>query len=59
MLIIRRNPGETVRIGDATVTVCAVAGRRVELGIVAPRDVPIERIERDPEPKEAPERVDE
>lgn len=56
MLLIRRNPGEAVRIGEALVTVLSVVGRRVTLGIAAPRDVPIERTE--PEPTKEPERVD-
>lgn len=57
MLLVRRNPGESVRIGEAQVTVLSVTGRRVTLGIAAPREIPIERC--DPEPKEEPERVDE
>lgn len=58
MLLIRRNAGESVRIGDALVTVLTVAGGRVTLGITAPRDVPIERLDRKPTPIPEPERVD-
>lgn len=58
MLLIRRNAGESVRIGDALVTVLTVAGGRVTIGIEAPRAVPIERLDRKPTPKPEPERVD-
>ena len=46
MLVLSRKPGENVVIGGGiTVTVVAVNGNRVRLGIVAPDNVPILREE--------------
>ncbi|MGO9514001.1 MAG: carbon storage regulator CsrA [Steroidobacteraceae bacterium] len=46
MLILTRRPGETVRIGDnIEVTVVAVHGSQVRIGINAPRDVAVDREE--------------
>ena len=46
MLILSRNIGEVVRIGDdIEVTVVAVHGHQVRLGINAPRDVVVDREE--------------
>jgi carbon storage regulator len=46
MLILTRRPGERVVIGDEIlVTVMAVSGRTVRLGIAAPAGVPIYREE--------------
>jgi carbon storage regulator len=46
MLILTRNIGQTVNIGDnITVTVLAVHGGQIRLGIAAPRDVPVHREE--------------
>lgn len=48
MLILTRKEGETIRIGDdVVVTVVAVRGNKVRLGIDAPKDVPIVRPEAD------------
>lgn len=43
MLVISRKEGETVQIGEATVTVIGRRGSEVRLGIVAPPDVPVVR----------------
>ncbi len=44
MLVLSRNPGTNVSIGDGiTVTVLGVEGNRVKLGINAPDDVTILR----------------
>ena len=44
MLILTRKTGETVSIGDdVTLTVLAVKGSQVRLGIDAPRDVAVHR----------------
>lgn len=53
MLALTRKEGEAVYIGDdVTVYVVRVEGRRVRLGIDAPRDVAISRSEEPtPEPK--------
>lgn len=46
MLILTRRVGETLMIGDeVTVTVLAVKGNQVRIGIDAPRDVAIHREE--------------
>lgn len=46
MLLITRRPGETLMIGDdITVTVIAVKGQHVRIGISAPRSVPVHREE--------------
>jgi carbon storage regulator len=46
MLVLSRKNGEAIVIGDGiTVTVLAVEGGRVKLGVVAPREVPIHREE--------------
>jgi carbon storage regulator len=46
MLILTRRVGETLMIGDeVTVTVLALSGNQVRLGINAPRDVAVHREE--------------
>jgi len=46
MLILTRRAGEALRIGDdIEVTVMAVNGSQVRIGINAPRDVPVDREE--------------
>jgi len=46
MLILARREGETIMIGDnVAVTVIRTSGRTVELGIAAPRHVPVHRKE--------------
>ena len=46
MLILTRRPGEIVTIGDKIrVTVIASERGQVKLGIDAPRDVPVHRLE--------------
>ncbi len=46
MLVLSRKRGETVVIGSGiTVTVVAVHGDRVRLGVVAPAEVPVHREE--------------
>jgi carbon storage regulator len=46
MLVLSRKNGEAIVIGDGiTVTVLAVEGNRVKLGVVAPREVPVHREE--------------
>lgn len=46
MLILTRRTGETLNIGDdITITVVAVSGTQVRLGINAPRDVEVHREE--------------
>jgi carbon storage regulator len=46
MLVLTRRIGENVRIGDnVVITVLAVKGTQVRLGIAAPRDVEVHREE--------------
>jgi len=46
MLILTRRVGETVVIGDdVQVTVLGVKGNQVRLGVTAPRDVTVHRLE--------------
>jgi carbon storage regulator len=46
MLILSRRTGESVRIGDdVEVTVMAVNGSQVRIGIKAPRNVAVDREE--------------
>ena len=46
MLILTRRTGESLRIGDdVEVTVMAVNGSQVRIGIKAPRDVTVDRQE--------------
>ena len=46
MLVLSRKRGETITIGNGvTVTVLAVQGDRVKIGVVAPAEVPVHRQE--------------
>jgi len=46
MLVLSRREGEKVMIGDdIVITVVEVRGDTVRLGIQAPRDVPVNRVE--------------
>ncbi len=46
MLVLSRKRGEVITIGNGvTVTVLAVRGDKVKLGVVAPAEVPVHRRE--------------
>ena len=46
MLVLSRKCGEVIAIGNGvTVTVLAVRGDRVKIGVVAPAEVPVHRQE--------------
>lgn len=46
MLVLSRKRGEVITIGhEVTVTVLAVQGDKVKIGIVAPAEVPVHRQE--------------
>ena len=45
MLVLTRRIGETIRIGPRVVTILAVNGSQVRLGIDAPKDVAVHREE--------------
>ena len=46
MLILTRRVGETLMIGEeVTVTVMAIKGNQVRIGVTAPKNVPVHREE--------------
>ncbi len=46
MLILTRRAGEIFRIGeDVVVTICAINGNSVRIGVAAPREVSVHREE--------------
>lgn len=46
MLVLARKPGEAIQIGDGiTVHVVEVRGKQVRLGIEAPAEMPVHRLE--------------
>lgn len=46
MLILTRRAGETVRIGEnIVITICAINGSSIRIGVSAPREVPVHREE--------------
>lgn len=46
MLNLTRRVGETIVVGDnVTVTVLAVQGNQVRIGVTAPKDIPVHREE--------------
>lgn len=47
MLVLSRKPGEQIVLPEAgvTITVLAVSGRRVQLGVAAPAGSPVHRAE--------------
>ena len=50
MLILTRKKNETIHIGDEiTITVVRVSGSKVRIGISAPREMPVLRVELDSE----------
>lgn len=45
MLILTRNVGESLMIGDSKVTVLGSRGKQVRLGVDAPKHIPVYREE--------------
>jgi carbon storage regulator len=55
MLVLSRKTGEAIVIGaDLCVTVLGIHGNRIKLGVTAPRGVPINRHERQPQVNGSP-----
>lgn len=53
MLILTRKKNETIHIGDEiTITVVRVSGSKVRIGISAPREMPVLRVELDPDERQ-------
>lgn len=56
MLILSRKKNETIQIGDGvSVTIIRVSGNKVRLGIVAPKNTRVLRIELEPGVHSAPD----
>jgi carbon storage regulator len=56
MLVLTRKQGEQIMVGDGIrLTVLAIEGKRVRLGLLAPRDVSILRTELGPPRKASKE----
>ncbi|MBT5237381.1 carbon storage regulator CsrA [Candidatus Peregrinibacteria bacterium] len=66
MLVLSRHRGESITIGDdgIVITIVEIRGDKVRLGIVAPKEVPVHRLEvydkiqkerEDPASKEKPD----
>lgn len=53
MLVLSREPGETIQIGEITITVCRIGPNTVRLGIEAPREMNIARGELIAQPTQA------
>jgi carbon storage regulator len=45
MLVLSRKSNERIRIGEIEVVVLEIRGKRVRLGISAPREISVERAE--------------
>ncbi|WKD48915.1 carbon storage regulator CsrA [Microbulbifer spongiae] len=46
MLVVKRRPGENLRIGsNVSVTVLDISGNQVRVGIAAPKSLPVHREE--------------
>ncbi|MDP5209655.1 carbon storage regulator CsrA [Microbulbifer sp. 2205BS26-8] len=46
MLVVKRRPGENLRIGkNVSVTVLGISGNQVRVGIAAPKSLPVHREE--------------
>ncbi len=46
MLVLQRQLHETICIGDdITITVVRIQGDKIKLGIVAPKSIPVDRLE--------------
>lgn len=45
MLVLSRKRDEVIMIGDIAVTIVDIRGDKVRIGIAAPKDVPVHRLE--------------
>lgn len=53
MLVLSRKLNEQIVIGDAVLTVVAIRGNTIRLGIDAPQSVPVKRLPPAPRPDPA------
>lgn len=46
MLVLSRFPGESIMVGDSVkITIVEIIGTKIRVGIEAPREVPVHRLE--------------
>ena len=45
MLVLSQKPGNTIRVGDVDFTILEVRGNKVRVGVSAPQEVQITRLE--------------
>jgi carbon storage regulator len=58
MLVLTRRIDESLKVGDeVTLTVLRVTGDRVRFGVVAPRDIRVQRAPKEPSVSKAPEEL--
>lgn len=54
MLVISRKPNQAIRIGDnIEVRLVKVKGQKARIGVIAPRDVPVQIVPKTPKSKDA------
>ena len=46
MLVLTRKSGQSIQVGDVTITLLKTSGNKVRIGIDAPREVAVTREER-------------
>lgn len=44
-LVVTRKTGESIKAGEAVITIEKIVGNKVSVAIEAPRDVPVDRLE--------------
>lgn len=44
MLVLARKQGESLRVGDAVITIRRISGKQVKVTVEAPRDVRVSRV---------------
>ena len=54
MLVLSRRVGESIRIGNAVLTVLKIKGRQISVGVEASKEIPVQRTELDRRPPPNP-----